>query len=239
MSKFSRNSLLLLATLSLSACMHEEMEEDDDHMHDHDMASYKVSIYNLTSNQPMTPPVAILHQSEYSLWSSGEAASTDLEKLAEGGDSSDIVTTAMASSYVATTATSANDPFGPGASESLTLETHAEDELYISVATMLANTNDAFSGLNNIKVSHLMSGESISFMTHAYDAGTEVNSEQAGSIPGPADTDGEGYNKDRETNDFIRIHPGVVTQDDGLSTSILLESHRWSGPVSKVVIEKI
>lgn len=238
MNKIFKSSLLLLATLSLSACMHEDTD-DDGHMHDHDMATYKVTVFNITSNQPMTPPVAILHQSEYTLWSSGEKASVDLEKLAEGGDSSDIVTTAMASSYVATTATSANAPFGPGASESLTLETHSEDELYISVATMLANTNDAFSGVSAVKVSHLMSGESISMMTHAYDAGTEANSEQAGTIPGPADTNGEGFNATRETNDYIRIHPGVVTQDDGLATSVLLESHRWLGPVAKIVIEKM
>ena len=227
-------STLLLATLGLSACFHEK--ED---MPMHDLATYKVSIYNLTNGQPMTPPVAILHQSDFMLWSDGEKASTDLEKLAEGGDSSDILTTAMASSYVATTTKSANAPFGPGDVETLTLETHSEEELFITVATMLANTNDAFSGVNSLKVSDLAAGESVSMMTYAYDAGTEINSEQAGSIPGPADSNGEGYNVARETNDFVRIHPGVVTKDDGLVTSILNEAHRWSGPVAKIVVERI
>lgn len=77
------------------------------------------------------------------------------------------------------------------------------------------------------------------YYLNAYDRGTEANSEQAGSIPGPADTNGEGFNAARETDDYIRIHPVVVTQDDRLSTSVLTESHRWLGPVAKILIEKM
>ena len=47
---------------------------------------------------------------------------------------------------------------------------------------MLVNTNDAFTGLNAIDVSSLAVDEALTFTTFAYDAGTEANSEAAGTF---------------------------------------------------------
>ena len=49
---------------------------------------YEISLTNLTNNQPFSPLVAVLHGGTYHAWQVGEAASTALEMLAEGGDGS-------------------------------------------------------------------------------------------------------------------------------------------------------
>jgi hypothetical protein len=76
-------------------------------------------------------------------------------------------------------------------------------------------------------------------MLPAWDAGTEANSEASGTIPGPADG-GEGYNATRDDLvNFVAIHRGVISADDGLNSSILDESHRFDNPVARVMIERI
>ncbi|HFQ61119.1 MAG TPA: hypothetical protein ENK39_02315, partial [Epsilonproteobacteria bacterium] len=71
-----------------------------------------------------------------------------------------------------------------------------------------------------------------------YDAGTEANSELASTIPGPAGG-GEGFNAARDDKDFVSVHEGVVTKDDGLSTSALTQMHKWDNPAASVSIERV
>jgi len=60
---------------------------------------------------------------------------------------------------------------------------------------MLVNTNDSFTGLNAWDLSKLAVGDSWSTNVGVYDAGTEINSELLGTIPGPADGgDGTDFN---------------------------------------------
>lgn len=104
---------------------------------------------------------------------------------------------------------------------------------------MLVNTNDAFAGLRSIDVSGLAIGDAITLNAKAYDAGTELDSESAGTMPGPADG-GEGFNANRsDVNNFVRGHGGVVTADDGLSSSVLNQSHRFDNPGMIVTIKRI
>lgn len=168
----------------------------------------------------------------------GGPASLGLEKLAEGGDSSAFIAEAAANSAVITSSTTTSGPFAAGSSQSVSLTGKHASDLSISVATMLANTNDAFTGANSIAIGQLQVGESLSINSRAYDAGTEVNSESLGTIPGPADN-GEGFNSSRAGDvDRIAIHSGTVTPDDGLVTSILNETHRFNGPASHTLITR-
>jgi len=106
----------------------------------------------------------------------------------------------------------------------------------ISVATMLVNTNDAFSGLDAILVDSMAVGELLRFRSIAYDAGTEADSEQATAIPGPAGG-GEGFNAARDDQaDQVSMHSGVVSRDDGFATSDLTEQHRFDNPVAEILI---
>ena len=92
----------------------------------------------------------------------------------------------------------------PGKSDSVTIE--GEPAQCISVTAMLVNTNDAFAGVDCVNVSELKNGEMMTIALPTYDAGTENNSEEASTIPGPAGG-GEGFqHRDRDDKDFVSIH---------------------------------
>jgi len=224
--------MLAIALLTfLSACNHD----DDDVMDS--MTTFEIKVVNASNGQPLTPVAVVAHTSGYQPWVLGSSASTGLEMLAEGGDVTQFIADADADANVKATVSSTNGPFGPGATETVTIQVKSDSNLQISVATMLANTNDAFTGLANISVGDLMMGDSMSMMAHVYDAGTESNSETAATMPGPA-AGGEGFNAARDDTDFVSIHAGVVSADDGLVTSALNESHRWLGSAAKIIITR-
>jgi len=218
--------------LTLSACKHND--DDDDMM---TQATYDITVYNLTNGQPFTPLGIVVHEPTYIPWQLGEAVSTGLETLAESGDPSAFLSEADANNAVVMSVSSSNGPFGPGNSETVSITVDHAASLQLTVASMLANTNDGFTGVSNWGIGELATGDSTSIMTHVFDAGTEANSETADSIPGPAAM-GEGFNIARDDLDRLTIHRGVVTADDGLMTSALNESHRWLGQAAKVVVTR-
>mgnify|MGYP000014273321 CR=1 FL=1 len=194
--------------------------------------SFEVSVTNLTYAQPLSPIAVVLHD-EGNLFSLGETASEALEIMAEGGDNSELLAVS-----VALATGSSEDVLMPGTSTMV--EVMIEDMMpsSISLATMLVNTNDAFTGVNARSIADLAVGESISLLTSSYDAGTEANSEMMGTIPGPADG-GEGYNAERDdVLDMVTMHSGVVSVDDGLTSSVLTQAHKFDNPTMRVVITR-
>ncbi|MDH5546134.1 MAG: spondin domain-containing protein [Gammaproteobacteria bacterium] len=236
MKRLLSTSLLGLTSLTMGACFHSDDNMENGHSHE---AMYEVSIVNLSNHQVLTPPAVIIHDNTYKPWQLGHASSVALEKLAEGGDTTDFVAEAMMHNGVYTTKVISAAPIAPGASSKATLSTEHGASLSLSLASMLANTNDAFTGINSADIATLAQGESIEMLAHVYDAGTEANTEAMGTIPGPADG-GTGFDAMRDDLiDAIVVHAGVVSKDDGLSTSVLDESHRWNGPVARIVITRI
>jgi len=228
-------SFISTGLLTLSGCFHDE---DDDDMDMAVQATYQVTVYNLTNGQPFTPLGVVVHESGYMPWQLGEAVSIGLETLAEAGDPSGFLTEADADAAVAISASSSGGPFGPGSSKMVSITVDHSASLQLSVASMLANTNDAFTGVRNWDIGDLAVGDSVSTMAHVFDAGTETNAETMGTMPGPA-ANGEGFNVARELLNKLPIHGGVVTMDDGLTTSALDESHRWLGQAAKVVVTRM
>lgn len=198
--------------------------------------TYRITVTNITHNQPISPAAVVMHSEAYVAWRIGEAASGPLELLAESGDPSDFITAAQGNPNVLATATGSGVVL-PGATDSVDVSFTTSTAIRLSAATMLVNTNDAFSGLDAQSIDALDVGQSASYLLPAYDAGTESNSESAGSIPGPA-AGGEGFNPARDDSDFVRIHPGVVSVQDGLGSSTLDGSHRWDNPVVKLTITR-
>jgi len=195
--------------------------------------SFQITVVNATNNQPLSPIAVISHSANYSAWSVGSSASTGLEYIAEDGSNSQLF--AAISNLDVATASSAGPVF-PGNNGSISITASADTQTHITVATMLINTNDAFAGLNAIDVSGLASGESMTLSAKVYDAGTELNSESAGTMPGPADG-GEGFNAARsDIKDVVRGHGGVVTLSDGLAISVLNQTHRFDNPGMIVTI---
>jgi len=204
-----------------------------------DMRTYEISVSNVTPNQPFSPVAVILHTSGYQAWVDGEAASTALELLAEEGDNSSLLSNASDhSAYLASD--SGAGIIGPGNNESVQLEVDAQNGVSLSVVTMLVNTNDAYTGINASSLADLTSGESVSYRTPVWDAGTENNTEAAGTIPGPADAGGEGFNAARsDSSDRVRFHSGVISNQDGLSGSVLTADHRFDNPAAIITITRL
>ena len=217
-------------------------------------AVYTVQITNLTYSQPFAPAAVILHETGYNAFSEGAPASMGIEIMAEGGDPSMVITEAMESTDFLD-AQNSGDVLAPrsmGSEQALVVPELDADNLRLTVTTMLVNTNDAFTGLNAADVSNMAVGDSKSFMTVTWDAGTEANTETAATMPGPAagaaggGGEAAGYDVVRDDLvDAVRLHQGVVTSanaDDpsreGLSTSVLTEAHRFDFPTSRVVITR-
>jgi hypothetical protein len=225
---------LMLCGFFLTACS----SSDDDVIVDpeKEVTVYEVNVINATNNQPLSPVAVIAHGNNFTAWTVGNTASTELEYLAEGGSNSQLLDSLT--SIDASTASGAA-PIGPGGNETISITASGSTQTLLTVVTMLVNTNDAFSGASSIDVSGLAKGDSITMRTHIYDAGTEINSESAGTIPGPADG-GEGFNAARsDIIDTVRSHGGVVSIDDGLSTSVLNQSHRFDNPGMIITITRI
>lgn len=227
MLKVTKLALLASAGLMLAACG----DNNNGSTESEAMAEYQVTVKNLTNAQPFSPVTLLLHDSG-EFWSVGESASNALELIAEAGDNSELVASSDVSSYAAS-----DGVLGYGQSVTLTVSQSATAN-YLSLITMLVNTNDAFSGLNKIDISELAVNDSLSYRVGAYDAGTEENSEAAGTIPGPADG-GEGYNATRDDVDMVTKHPGIVSSDDGLTSSVLSYQHKFDNPVMSVTITRV
>lgn len=233
-TKMAGATLVGASLVALTGCQHSDDDADHDHDMD-DMVSYEVKVINLTSNQPMTPVAIVAHENGYHMWQLGSAANGHFEYLAEGGDTSHVIGVADSDAMVVETAVAGTAPFTPGASVMADITLHAHSGIQVTVASMLANTNDGFAGAT-VDISGLAMGESVSMMMPVYDAGTEANTETAATLPGMS---GEGYNAARDDlHDVVTVHAGVVSSDDGLSTSALNESHRWNGPAAKLVVTR-
>ena len=198
-------------------------------------ASYEVIITNLTAAQPITPVAVVLHTSGYMPVSLGTSASLAIEKLAEGGDNSMLLSEANAHASVLTSAAGAG-VLMPSASETIMVTVSDSAGLQLSLAGMLVNTNDGFAAVAGLDVSNLAVGASQVAMLPVYDAGTEANIETTASMPG---TGGTGFDAVRNDVGFVSVHRGVVTADDGLATSGLMEQHKFDNPALKVVIRRI
>jgi len=217
-------------------------------------AVYTVSFTNLTYNQPMSPAAVILHEPGYHAFIDGEAATVGIETLAEAATPDLLLSEASASAYYldSTTTEGGTGPRSTSSDATLVVPDLDVDNLRLSFASMLGNTNDAFTALNAIDVSSMTVGQSSSFMAPTWDAGTEANLESASTIPGPAASAAggggasAGFDAARDDLfDRVHFHSGVVTNAnaadasmEGLSTSVLDESHRWNNPTAKITITR-
>lgn len=210
-------------------------------------AVFEVTLVNLTAGQPLSPMVAIAHSDGYTLFNVGEAASVALEHLAEAGESAPLATAANDSKSVFASAVAAGGPLVPGpdnkAVVSLTVPLTSLPSLRLSMASMLGNTNDGFAGVSAQSLSALAVGATVQTRLLGYDAGTERNTESADTLPGPAAASAsgkhEGFNATRDdVINTVHLHPGVVSKDDGLPTSVLTQAQRWDNPVALLSIKR-
>ncbi|PMH40858.1 hypothetical protein BCU68_15930 [Vibrio sp. 10N.286.49.B3] len=199
--------------------------------------TFTIEVKNVTANQPLSPLAILLHDDSFSLFTVGDAASTELEQLAESGDNSSLLELKATESQIYDSI-SGSGVILPSQSDKVTITADPYQSSHLSVATMLVNTNDGFLGESGILIQGFDIGDQQTVMMNVWDAGSEMNSETQSTIPGPAGG-GEGFNAQRDDSDKVSFHPGVISQDDGLTTSILNSTHRFLNPGAALVITRI
>ncbi|MFA0562604.1 spondin domain-containing protein [Vibrio sp. 10N.222.51.C8] len=203
---------------------------------DDDYYRYDVSVTNLTPNQPMSPLAILTHNTSFDLFEIGQSASVDLEYLAEGGSNAELIALSNSDANVYQ-GISGNGLILSGEQDTVSIRVDPNQEGYISVASMLVNTNDAFVGESGLSLKSLAVGDTFTMNMNVWDSGTELNNELAATIPGPAGG-GEGFNSVRNDTDVVSFHSGVISQDDGLATSALSGNHRFLNPGARITITR-
>tara|TARA_R110002167_G_scaffold118143_3_gene294493 strand:+ start:4753 stop:5457 length:705 start_codon:yes stop_codon:yes gene_type:complete len=209
-------------------------------------AELNIEIQNLTHGIYFTPIAAVVHTPETSLFEVGEAASTELQMMAEGG-SLDGLSTIATSINADVLANPAGGLLAPSAKATGALSTAAGNTV-LSVVAMMLPTNDGFIGLDNWTIPTETGTYTI--YLNAYDAGTEANDEIRGSgapgmpgmpVPPPLETlvgqGGSGV-AGTDTNATVHIHRGSIGDNsitDGKS-DVSNTVQRWLNPVAKVTV---
>jgi len=217
---------LLASTLTTAALMSSTLMAQD----------LDITISNNTNGIYFTPLLVSAHPSTTALFMSGDAASSHLQAMAEGGDISGLVT-----DLDGVNADSVSNPAGgllaPGMHTMTTLST-ADANTNLSIVAMMLPTNDGFIGLNNWKVPTTPGTYTINI--NAYDAGTEGNTELIADIPadpgGKNGTGATGFSVMAEG--YVHIHRGNIGDSDatGGKSDLDASAHRWLNPVATVTV---
>lgn len=205
-------------------------------------ASYEVTVRNLTSTQPLTPPLIATHRGQNELFQAGRAASYELKEIAENGNLTPMLDALGADSRVTATAVAVGSvpPLLPGSEVSVVLD--AENAQFFSFVSMLICTNDGFTGVSSMKLPRDV-GERVEYMSGGYDAGTEINTEDfvdlvppCPVLTGVSTTDpGSGMsNPALAENGVVSHHAGIQGIAD-LTQAI----HGWTDPVALVIVERV
>ncbi len=193
---------------------------------------YDITIYNLTRNQPFSPPLVATHASDVAIFEPGQAALPELAALAEDGMTGPLADLLSTLSSVGDVGV-AGGPIPPGGSATIRVNTSFPMHR-LSVVGMLVNTNDAFFGLNTVTLPRGQS-QSASFYALAYDAGSETNNEDCDFIPGPSCAGAGAGNRDTGgAEGFVFVHAGVHGGAD-----LDPAADDWRNPVAKIVAVRV
>lgn len=207
-------------------------------------AMYEVTITNLTSGQPLTPPLVVTHRRPISLFDVGEAASFGLKEIAENGNLAPMLERLEGERHVDDLIVAVSGevpPLTPGESVTIMLEAERGAK-YLSFVSMLICTNDGFTGLSGARLPRDL-GETVVAESDGYDAGTEINTENfADMVPPcppltgvPSDDPGTG------SSDPSLAEGGVIHHHDGIQGVADLDPaiHGWTDPVARIAIERV
>ena len=238
-----------LVALAVAGCESEVMTPADDPelsvlRGNHDVSrTYEVTVTNLTSSQPLTPPLVATHGPRVRLFSIGRRASEGVMEIAENGNLTPLYEHLNENKHVSDVVIAAGDPPPLLQGKSITFEIDAaEGARFLSWMSMLICTNDGFVGRNRILLPRRM-GQSRAVFARAYDAGTEINTEDFADIVPPCQIFGATSSDDMGTgmsdpslseNGRIRRHRGIRGGND-----LIPDLHDWSDPVAKVEIRRI
>ena len=200
--------------------------------------NYRVYFINFTTGQPFTPPVVATHDRDVQLFDRGEAASYEVKEIAENGNLGPMVDCLTDNSDISDfEVVVAGDPppLMPGAVVATDITANSRHDV-LSMVSMLICTNDGFGGVDSVRVPNRIKFRPI----RAYDAGTEINTEDFADLvpPCPAltgvETTDEGTgmsNPDLAENGVVKRHQGIWGIAD-----LIPSLHDWQGPVGLMII---
>jgi len=198
-----------------------------------DTNQWEVKITNLTPGQPFSPPLWVTHNDRVDVWSVGSQSSNGLAFIAEDANNAPLAGLLNSQKNSVNKARVAlpppeppmPPPILPGASRTFTVETRGDKDV-LTLVWMLVRTNDAFSGLDSVKLDNDQTIE-----VDAYDAGTEMNNERAAFIPGPPFSRMGVRDPDAQ---LIKKHPGIIDKGGDLN------DFAWDTgkPVARIEIKK-
>jgi hypothetical protein len=196
-------------------------------------AEFEITLENLTpatgpgASQPFSPPVITTHFFGYHIFQKYRYATSELGQLAEDAVNGPLIDMLNNSPLAYSVVEGSSGPIFPGTAQTFTIQTRLPF-IKLSLACMLVNTNDAFTGADGVFLP--FRGTRVYYLK-AYDAGTEQNTELEANIPGPCC----GSPLVRvPTNERIKHHPGIMGHGD-LDPAV----YGWSKHVAKLTIKRI
>ncbi|ENC6709489.1 spondin domain-containing protein [Vibrio harveyi] len=199
-------------------------------------AELEITVTNATKGIYFTPLIVAAHGSDLKMFRTGEAATPELEAMAEGGDISGLASV-IGNAGGVVVENPAGGILNPGVATTFTM--NSGEHGYLSLSAMLLPTNDGFVGLDSWKIP--TEAGTYRATLRSYDAGTEANDELKGSMPNPPfitfGTGGTGVEA-AVTNDKVHVHPGNLGDSDptGGISDLDSSSHRWLNPVATITI---
>lgn len=214
---------------------------------DTDARSYRITLINLTEGQPFSPPVAITHRNNVSLFQVGGFASDEVAAIAQGGDEVPAAN-AFTGRQGVTSVVDVGVPLTPFGKQVGTFTFVSQFNIAanrgdrLSLATMLICTNDGFTGLDSVR---LPNHGTRAFLANGYDAGRELNTEVSKDLVdpcsglGPVKLPGDPNGNDDTS---VRNNPaGRIAHHAGIAGGGDLDPdvHGWDDPVLLVIVQRI
>jgi hypothetical protein len=213
------------------------------------VATYEVTIENLTVGQPLTPPVVATHRAATEMFTVGQPAGFALKEIAENGNLAPMIAQLGADKHVSDSV-AAGAPLVPAGlpgsamfADSVTLTvTASEGAKFLSFASMLICTNDGFTGVDSLRLPKDV-GDAVVVRSAGYDAGTERNTEDFADIVPPCQAlvgvssgePGTGTsNPALGEGGVIHHHPGIAGGAD-----LVPAIHGWTDPVAEITVERV
>lgn len=210
--------------------------------------SYRVTVTNLTSGQPFTPPAVAAHRPSVEVFAVGDEANEPTRQVAENGNLDPLLGLIQETNAIRGAAVG-EGPVVPKADPGDTghpyyRELHLEADAsarYLTFISMLIATNDGFVGLDTVPLPQ-ETNSSVTYYANGYDAGTEQNTERFEDLVPPAKTlilggepEGTGEsNPDIAEDGVITPHPGIEGTGN-LPPSV----YDWDEPAAVVQVEQL
>ena len=187
---------------------------------------YEVTITNITQGQIISPPIVISHNRDFRLFDLAHPASPGLALLAEEGMPT-VLEAELSRMDSVFQYNSADGGILPGTSVTVEIETQ-KGFRFLSAAGMLIFTNDAFFAVRGVKA---RSRGDVAAQAPAYDAGSELNSEDCTYIPGCG---GGGNHDPADAEGYVYVHSGIHGIG-GLDPA----EYDWNNPVATIRVQRV